>query len=215
MPAAGRDAVEHAREVAQKQAKRRVGRLEPAAAQAQPRTRDRRPRARPGNRAARPRRSRRGAASGAEVVERRPAARTGRGDTAWSWLPSTTNGEPSCAEQELEQRASRAAARGDHRSRRRDRDRRSATHSTARSTARPAPRRDAEVEVGQVRDAEAVELARQPRHGQLEHAQPDPARLERTPAAAAASAAAPATPGSLPLRPRASRAPASPRRRAA
>ena len=45
-----------------------------------------------------------------------------------------------------------------------------------------AGRRDAEMEVREVSDPEAVELRRQPRHVDLELAQPRPARLDEAPA---------------------------------
>ena len=45
----------------------------------------------------------------------------------------------------------------------------------------PAPRGKAEMEVGQVHDAEAVELGRQPVELDLERAQPDPPGLEPAP----------------------------------
>ena len=45
----------------------------------------------------------------------------------------------------------------------------------------PAPRRDSEMEVGQVRDPEAVELGRTPRHLDLEDAAPEPTGFEPSP----------------------------------
>ncbi len=56
---------------------------------------------------------------------------------------------------------------------------RPATHATARSVATRPARRHAEVEVGEVRDPEAVEGGRQPVDLHLEHARAQPAGLEQ------------------------------------
>ena len=56
--------------------------------------------------------------------------------------------------------------------------RRSATQATARSVATRPRDGSAEVEVGEVRDPQAVEALRQPVDLDLEHPRPEPAGLE-------------------------------------
>ena len=111
--------------------------------------------------------------------------------------------------------------------------RRSSTHSTARSTARDAAGRDAEMEVGEVRDPQPVELGRQPGHltsssrsrTQPASNQPQPSRRSAPPRARRGDQRPPRRSpppptircrrAGLALRLRASRAPAADRRRGA
>ena len=93
---------------------------------------------------------------------------------------------------------------------------RSPTQSTARSTAARAARGHAEVEVGEVRDPQPVELRRQARQrARRSVSQPHPAGLEPAPRRARRAAAAAAERDQIRLRLRASRRPARPRRRGA